>query len=196
MKGKMNLLQKLGISLVLVSAVLLLGSEWMAIRNRSALQELAARIIAGLPQISEGDPENYSDPAMPVLQLEGKDFAGLLQVPSFGIDLPIGSDWDRGAVSRYPCRFWGSVYDHSLIVGGSGQKGQFDFCGKLDLEERILVTDLTGARFSYEVFRIDRRSRADMETFRESEGDLILFARDGNSRDYIIVRCRFAPFSQ
>lgn len=194
MNGKMNLLQKAGLLLVLVSSVLLLGSELMAARNQTVTKKLTVQIKANIPVISEGDPENYSDAGMPVLQLEGKDFAGLLQVPSFGVNLPIGSSWDVAAVSQYPCRFWGSAYDNSLIVGGSGRKGQFDFCGKLDLGEKILVTDMAGARFSYEVVRIDRRNHADMECFEESEADLILFVRESSSRSYIIVRCQFAPY--
>ena len=85
MNVKMNLLQKLGLGLILASCVLLLGSELLALRNRDRAQILAEQIQAYLPEISEGDPGNYSDPAMPVLQLNGEDFSGLIQVPAFGI---------------------------------------------------------------------------------------------------------------
>ena len=192
MSGKLNLLQKLGLVLVLASCVLLIGSELMALHNRSAVEKLTAQLRARLPDVTEGDPGNYSDPEMPVLQLDGQDFSALIQVPAFGVSLPVGSSWDAGRISQYPCRFWGSVYDNSLIVGGSSREGQFDFCGRLDLGYKILVTDMTGARFSYEVIRIDRRSHADPETLGEADCDLILFARDSGTLDYIIVRCTFA----
>ena len=196
MKKNWNLLQRIGLLLVAVSCVLLLGSRVLACWNGRAVENLVAQMKAVLPEITEGDPENYSDTAMPVLQLEGKDFSGLIQVPAFGVSLPMGSSWGRGTVYRYPCRFWGSVYDHSLIAGGSGRKGQFDFCSRLDLGEKILVTDMTGVRFSYEVTGIDRRNHADMEVFREKDSDLILFTQDSASQSYLIVRCSFAPYAQ
>lgn len=192
MRGKGNPLQKLGLILVLLSCVLLIGSELLALYNRARVEKLTEQILLSLPDSSEGDPENYSDPRMPVLQLEGADFSGLIQVPSFGVTLPMGSDWDPGLISRYPCRFWGSAYDHSLILGGSSRKGQFDFCSRLDLGDRILVTDMTGARFSYEVVRIDRREQVDLDVFRETESHLTLFTRDETSGSYIVVSCIFS----
>lgn len=192
MKDKLNLLQKLGLGLILISCVLLLGSEFFTIRNRSSAQDLAGQLESFLPERCEGDPENYSDISMPVLQLNGTDFSGLIQVPAFGISLPMGNHWDRTAVTKYPCRFWGSLYDHSLIIGGSSGKGQFDFFGRLDLGDKISVTDMTGTKFSYEVVRIDRRKNADIETLQETAYDLTLFVHDSSSLDYILVRCLFS----
>ena len=107
--------------------------------------------------------------------------------------LPIYSSWEDGSVAKYPCRFWGSAYDNSLIVGGSDRKGQFDFCSRLDLGDKIRITDMTGTEFSYEVVRIDRRKQADLQTFEEVDCDLTLFVRDSSTLNYIIVRCDFAP---
>ena len=193
MKEKMNLLQKVGVLLVAASCLLTLGTELLVSWNRRTAENLVQQIQASMPQITEGNPENYTDTDMPVLQLDQEDFCGLLQVPAFGITLPIGSDWKSNAVSPYPNRFWGSPYDNSLIIGGSGRKDQFAFCGRLDLGDEIRVTDMTGARFSYEVAAIDRSSHANMDVFRQKESHLVLFARDNATLDYIIVRCMFAP---
>lgn len=187
------LLLKAGLFLVLLSFVILVGSEIRSIGNRAATRKLTEQIRSGFGERTQGDPDGYSDLQMPVLQLEGEDFSGLIEIPAFGVSLPLGSSWDSHKLSRYPCRFWGSVYDSSLIIGGSGSKGQFDVCASLDLGDRILITDMTGVQFSYEVARIDRRKHADMETFQEDQRDLILFARDGRSRSYMIVRCVIAP---
>lgn len=195
MKGKMNLLQKIGVLLVAVSCLLFLGTELLASWNRKTTENIAQQIRASLPQTTEGNPENYTDMDMPVLQLEQGDFCGLLQVPAFGISLPIGSSWKYNAVSQYPNRFWGSTYDNSLIIGGSGRKNQFAFCGNLDLGDEIRVTDMTGAQFSYEVAAIDRSSHANMDVFQQKESHLVLFARDNVTLDYIIVRCWLTPGS-
>lgn len=193
MKGKMNLLQKAGVLLVAVGCLLALGTELLGEWNRRTTENLGQQIRASLPRITEGNPENYTDMDMPVLQLEQEDFCGLLQVPAFGVSLPIGANWKNNVVSRYPNRFWGSAYDNSLIIGGSGRKDQFAFCGKLDLGDEIRVTDMTGAQFSYEVAAIDRSSHANMDVFQQKQSDLILFARDNMTLDYIIVRGLFVP---
>ena len=192
MKGKLNGFQKLGFLLVALSAFVLLGSEWLARHHSAQAQALASEIKACLPPIVEGDPENYSNPAMPVLQLQEGDFSCLIEIISLGVSLPVESSWDSADISRFPHRFWGSVYDNSLILGGSNHKGQFDFCTKLDLGDPVLITDMTGTQFSYEVVRIDRRQQVDLDVLQEFDCDLTLFVRDGSSRNYIIVRCAMA----
>jgi sortase A len=195
MKKNTNFLQKMGIGLVLLSFILLLGSEIFAISNRTATRKLTEQLRNSLPERTQGDPQGYSDPRMPALQLQGTDFLGLIEMPAYGVALPLGSSWNQGALNRHPCRFQGSVYDSSLIVGGSGTKGQFDIFGRMELGDKIRITDMTGAQFSYKVTDIDRRSHADMEIFREKERDLILFARDQETSNYILVRCLLAPES-
>ena len=193
MKGKLNFLQVLGLILVVLSAGILLGSQWLANLHSTQAKALASEIKSNLPQITQGDPVNYSTPSMPVLQLPEGDFSCLIEVRSFGIILPVGSTWDGAGLSKYPRTFWGSAYDSSLILGGSSQNGQFDFCGKLDLGDEIRITDMTGAQFSYEVIRIDRRNQVDLDVLRDSESHLTLFVKDPNAGTYIIVRCSLAP---
>lgn len=193
MREKLNFPQKLGLLLILVSSLVLLGTEVLTNLYRSEAREIAAQLESRLPGRREGDVHNYSDPAMPVLQIHGTDFVGLLEVPSFGVTLPIGNSWSSTAAARYPCRFLGSAYDNSLILGGANRKGQLDFCEKLDLGDRITVTDMTGTEFSYEVVRIDRRDSADIATLQEDGSDLTLFVRSKTWSGYVIVRCAAAP---
>ena len=193
MKGKVNVLQVFGLLLVVLSAAILLGSQWLANQRSTQASALASEIKANLPQITEGDPSNYSDPAMPVLQLSEGDFSCLIDIRSFGISLPVGNSWDSAGVTQYPRTFWGSAYDNSLIIGGSSQSGQFDFCAKLDLGDEIRITDMTGAQFSYEVSRIDRRAHVDLDTLQDPNSHLTLFVRDESAKTYIIVRCTLAP---
>lgn len=193
MMGRLNWFQKLGFLLILLSGLILLGSELMAGRNRAQTEKLIEQMEAILPENGQGLPEVYSDPAMPVLQLEGEDFCGLLKVPSYGVTLPVGSEWDDGSIAAYPRRFWGSAYDRSLVIGGSDRKGQFDFCARLDIGDKVRVTDMEGTCFSYEVVRIDRKKQLDAETLLENQWDLTLFTQESDSRNYILVGCMPAP---
>ena len=63
----------------------------------------------------------------------------------------------------------------------------------MDLGDRLVITDMTGGEFSYEVTEILRRGHTDLETLQQIRGDLTLFARDPASTGYIVVRCAFTP---
>jgi len=188
-KKKIPFLHLLGICLILSGACLLLFLQLRAYMAENFAKAVVSQLEALLPERSMGVPEIYADSAMPVLDLDGKDFSGLLDVPAFGITLPVGSVWDTGKLGFYPCRFWGSVNDNSLVIGGTDQKGQFDFCDIIDLGTIVTVTDMTGAEFTYSVSRVDRAKHADADWLCSEDYDLTLFARANFSLEYIAVRC-------
>lgn len=189
MKKLRTIVLFIGCALILCSLGLL---GFSLLHANRAVQDNAAsvsQIQALLPPRSIGTMDIYSDTEMPVLQVGGKDFIGLVDIPAFGLTLPIRSSWDAGNVSSSPCRFWGSVYDGSLIVGGADQSGQFDCLDKIQNGDVVTVTDMTGAEFSYAVDRIDRSSSAQAQVLMNSPAHLTLFVRDAYNLNYIIVRC-------
>ena len=56
MKKNTNFLQKMGIGLVLLSFILLLGSEILATSNRAATRKLTEQLRNSLPERTQGDP--------------------------------------------------------------------------------------------------------------------------------------------
>lgn len=193
MKKAFHVLQAAGILLICASLGLLLYTHLHADSARTAAKELAGKIEASLPERSAGLPDSYTSSQMPILQIDGQDFVGLIQAPDYGCKLPVYDRWDTGKLQDYPCRFTGSVYDSSLIIGGSGQTGQFDFFSRLDIGERITVTDMLGAEFCYRVARVDRADHAEAERLINEEFDLTLFARSPYALEYMIVRCTLSP---
>jgi len=133
------------------------------------------------------DPERETE--MPALELQGEDFIALLEIPSYGLKLPVCSTWDKGKVISYPCRFHGSAYDGTLVVGGYDQSGQFDFFGRIYPGAAVTLTDMTGSTFSYEVARVDRSGSAPAEILLDGDADLTLFVRDAQALEYLILRC-------
>ena len=59
----------------------------------------------------QGTKDFERESEMPALELYGEDFVALLEIPAYGLKLPIGNTWDKGKVISHPCRFYGSVYD-------------------------------------------------------------------------------------
>lgn len=178
-----------GIALVLLSLGLLAGSLLHAQYAKKQNAAVIAQLRGRMPEKTVGVAGNYSNPEMPVLQLDGTDYVCLLEVPGLDVALPVGNRWETNALQNHPCRFWGSIYDGSCILGGSGQSGQFDFCAQLDIGDIILLTDMGGAVFSCSVQKIERAKSADFERLLDADYPLTLFVRQEYSSAYIIVRC-------
>lgn len=189
MKGKKNLLLLIGIGLILASFCFLM---FLGIRNHIGTkksQKHLSQIMALLPETTPGAGEAYPDAGMPVLAIDGTDYVAILEVPAYGVTLPVADCWDRGTLYCTPGRFSGSAYDGTLVIGGADAPGQLSFCDRIENGAVITVTDMTGARFSYTVFRVDRADHAQAQWLMRDDCDLTLFCRDVYSSRYIAVRC-------
>ncbi len=183
----------LGICLILGSLCLVLITQTRMHKGSRESQAIVSRLMELLPEKTPGTPEGYLNTAMPVLDIDGTDYVAILEIPAFGIRLPVSDDWRDKDLYCAPSRFGGSVYDHSLVIGGGDYSRQFDFCDKIELETLVMVTDLTGAQFPYSVSRVDRAEQAETQWLVSSDFDLTLFCRDSYSMEYIAVRCVFDP---
>ena len=189
MKRSGNILLIAGCILILGSLVTLSASRILEDRAQKRNAERVELIFSIIPPQSTGSMESYRDMAMPALQIHDRDFIGVVDIPTFGVSLPIYSTWDAGKVSSFPCRFWGTVYDGSLIVGGADQRGQFACLDQLWNGDTVTVTDMTGSVFTYTVSNIQRSRSAAAEVLLNEASDLTLFVRDAYNLEYILVRC-------
>lgn len=179
----------LGCLLIACSLALLLLLQVRMTHAERINAEIVQTMEAILNDRKEGTKDFERDPEMPALEIHGEDFIGLLEIPAFGLKLPICSTWDKGKVVSYPCRFYGSAYDGTLIIGGYDQSGQFDFFDRIQNSAAVSITDMTGTTFSYVVSRVDRSDSAQAEILMDNDADLTLFVRDAQLLEYIILRC-------
>ncbi len=190
MKSRMNLFEFLGLLLILCSLGFLLLSRIHIHNAQIRAADITQKIEALLPDTTPGIPGDYADPIMPVLQMDETDYAGVLKIPAYGCTLPIANEWNRLHVYSCPARFYGSVYDNTMIIGGTDQPGQFNFFDRMNPGDNVRITDMLGAEFSYTVDRIDRAKSAAYETLSSGGYPLTLFVRSAYSAEYILVRCR------
>jgi sortase A len=194
-KRKIPLLPVLGICLILASVLLVLIFQTRMHRGAQHSQKILSRMEQLLPERTPGVPGIYPASGMPVLELENVDYVAMLEVPAFGVALPVTDHWDSSELSHSPSRFFGSAYDNTLIIGGADDPRQFGFCDKIELGAQITVTDMTGAQFTYTVSGADRAKHAEPQWLMDAECDLTLFCRDIYSMEYIAVRCVFCSES-
>lgn len=190
-KHKFPPLLVLGVLLILISFALVIASQIRTHIGAVRSQETVVRMCELLPERSAGIPGMYPHSNMPVLEIDNTDYVAMLQIPSLNITLPVADEWNRNALLDAPARFYGSCYDHSLVIGGADNAHQFSFCDKIDNGTVIIVTDMTGTQFSYTVSRVDRSKNAESNWLVGTDYDLTIFCRDALSMEYVAVRCRF-----
>jgi len=177
---KKNLPLILGILLILSSLCLLFGHQiWL----RTAAQKsarVAGQLEALLPERTQGAPMGAD---LPALSLEGTDYCALLEAG--GQLFPVAASWSRFSVT--PGRFSGGLTQAPLVIGGNAR--QFAFCSRLDLGDRVTLTDMTGAQYTFSVSRVDRAAKAAADWLQQPGWELVLFCRDSATLEYIAVRC-------
>lgn len=182
----------LGAILILAGVGLMLGLRLQMSAAARENQRIVEQIEQILPEQTDGVPGSFGGAGMPALEIEGTDYIALLEIPAFGLKLPVTSRLDSGVVPMTPGRFSGSVYDGTLIIGGADDPQQFAFCSRIEHGVYVTVTDMTGARYSFRVTGIDRDEHASAQWLRDEGADLTIFCRSMNSLEYIAVRCVFA----
>lgn len=193
MKNKYDAVQLLFLligSILLLVAIGFLISAITAPDNSGVdCDKIAAYLDSILPTRTIGVKEDRSNKTMPAVTYNGQDYAALLSVPRFSVKLPVRAAWDKNAVNRVPCRFTGSVYDGTLIIGGVDAGGQFDFVPEIDIGDELTVTDMKGEVFTYTVSTVKHAKNAKAETLTDTGYDLTLFAKDKKTGDWLLVRC-------
>lgn len=189
MKRKMPLLFVLGIGLILSSLCIMLIFGIRMYAGNQHSRKIVSQMNDILPQRKQGIPGTQFVSQMPALALDGADYVAMLEIPAFGVTVPVTDKWDSRNLYSAPCRFAGSAYDNTLVIGGTDSSQQFAFCDKIDNGASVILTDMTGVMFSYTVSRVDRAKHAETQWLMEADCDLTLFCKDVYSMEYIAVRC-------
>jgi sortase (surface protein transpeptidase) len=177
----------LGICLF-VSAISLLSLWiWNVNTSKKRSENYVETILSLIPPPQSTFPEERADNTMPTFSLSGTDFVGVLEFPQFNSKLPVGNDW--GKTFKYPCRFSGSVYDRTIQIGATTQKGQYDFYREMTVGDSVFFTDMEGNRFAYEVTDIRYEKHADQAALLRHDADLTLFIKNMYAFEYIIIFC-------
>lgn len=185
---KKHILLAIGVCLLLTALILLAVVQGSAQFSTKKAAEYVNRIYDCIPEPHSAVAEKRENNTMPSLSLDGRSFIAVLEFPLQGESLPIEAAWD--AYGRFPCRFDGSVYDSSLVIGGSSRKGQFAFFREISCGDCLYLTDMTGRRYAFEVYDLSYSTRADRDTLQSADAALTIFVKNEFSFEYLIVRCR------
>lgn len=148
-------------------------------------------LVSVMPELTEGIPEQRSDDNMATYEVDGLNFAGIIEMPDYTLKLPVYAEWDTAKLRIFPCLFSGSADNSDLILGSASDKDLFGFVKRISVDDRIVFTDMTGVQFTYYITNIRHAKSADTDTLTKTDGDLILFIKDRTAFDYVIISASF-----
>jgi sortase A len=140
-----------------------------------------------IPEPQNAIPEERRDNTMSVLSVDGEDFVGIVEIPRYESTLPVCAAW--GKASKYPCRFNGSIYDSTMQIGATTQKGQYDFYRELSVGDTVIYTDVEGNRYTFSITGLRSEKHADQAALQREDVPLTLFIKNIYSFEYLIVFC-------
>ena len=137
------------------------------------------------------------DREMPTAWVDGRDWIGVISIPSLNIELPILATWDEGALRTGACRYSGSYYTDDLVVGAYNYSSFFGPLLNAQVGVDVYLTNADGRRIRYTVSNretlratavsqlVENRQNSDAA----SDWDLTLFTCDVSGTARCAVRC-------
>lgn len=126
---------------------------------------------------------------MPVVDVDGMSFVGTVEIPSLELLLPIQDEWSNDNAKISVCRYKGSVYDNDLIVCGHNYVEHFGRLKDLETGAEVIVTDMNGKSFYFEVANIETLGAYDTEEMEAGEWDFTMFTCTIGGANRVTVRC-------
>ena len=100
------------------------------------------------------------------------------------------SSWSYSKLRIAPCRYWGSVYDNSMVILGHNYLDHFGRLKSLELGDPIQFVDADGNIYRYEVVQQETLEKTDVDAMLDSPYDLTLFTCAHGGERRITVRAR------
>lgn len=126
---------------------------------------------------------------MPQTKVDSYEYIGILEIPSYGLKLPVISEWSYPALRVSPCRYHGSPYTDNFVISAHNYRSHFGCLKDMQMGEEVRFTDLDGNQFVYEVMELTILNPEDAEDMVNSEWDLTMFTCTIGGQYRVTVRC-------
>lgn len=136
-------------------------------------------------------PDYITNPhkEMPVQSIDGQDYIGILEIPSYELHLPIISEWSYRRLKIAPCRYHGSAYTDDLVIAAHNYKSHFGNLQNLKEGDTVIFTDMDGNIFHYQVVEREILAPTDIQAMEAGDWNLTLFTCTIGGADRVTVRC-------
>lgn len=186
------------LGLLLIAAALFLSAynEMESHEARNSAQQVIAQMCQTLPTETVAETEapavpEYlldADREMPVQTINGRDYIGVLTIPSLELELPVLSQWDYPALKVAPCRYSGSLYQDNLIICAHNYASHFGKLKNLRVGDTAIFTDMDENVVSFQLAAQETIQPEDLEAMEAGDWDLTLFTCTVGGQSRVTVR--------
>lgn len=197
--------KKTGIAMLAVGAVLILSALLLFFHNRQedvqAGQE-AERLLANVEAVIDAQAAREStpagteipgttplDPEMPVVELDGYEYVGYMEIPALELKLPVMSEWDYNRLKIAPCRQFGSSRTDDLVIAAHNYQNHFGRLKDLQTGNAVIFTDMEGVINTYSIEKIETLNPSEVDAVQNSGYDLVLYTCTKDGRTRVTVFC-------
>lgn len=165
------------------------ASEQAIIKMEELLDEKKTVVDAQQEEISIY--ERFPDMEMPVVEVDGKQYIGVIEIPEKGLSLPVqAGEWNYAKLKSSPCLYEGSVYKDNMVIAGHNYRSHFSNIKTLGIGSEVRFADVEGNVFYYEVGWIEILKPSEVEKMIDAKDwDLSLFTCTYGGRERATVRC-------
>ena len=199
--------RKIGNMLILLGLLLLLGAGgltayniWDGIRAERASQHIIQEMDIGQDLVEALDREPDDDPEMPVIEVEGYYYIGILEIPSLQLTLPVMDRWDYTRLKISPCVYSGSYKTDDLVICAHNYARHFSPVKWIDIGADVYLITVDCRVYHYQVTNRETLQPGAVENMIENtnnttdgtitnEWDLTLFTCNTGGQTRCAVRC-------
>ena len=129
---------------------------------------------------------------MPVEEIDGRFYIGVVGLPTLSRELPVQSECSDSKLKASPCLYSGSVYLDNAVIAAHNYKKHFGPLQRLAIGDEVTFTDIEGNVFVYRVAEVQTLQPTAIEEMTGSEYPLTLFTCTLGGRSRVTVRCEKA----
>ena len=175
----------LGVLCILLAVVIIRNNFIESAQAGSASDAFLSGVINQMPDTVLEDTSTD----MPVVDVDGHSFVGTVEIPSLGLLLPVQSRWSKEDAKYAVCRYRGSIASNDLIIAGHNYVEHFGRLPELEIGSEVIVTDMNGVSFYFEVTNIETLGAYDTEKMEAGQWDFTMFTCTVGGSNRVTVRC-------
>lgn len=124
-----------------------------------------------------------------VIIADDKQYAGILEIPSLGLVLPVFAEMNDADLATAPCVYSGSAEEDNLVIAGHNYTVQFGKLDRLKAGDLITYTNANHITNDYVVSKTLVLEETEVEEMTSSNYPLTLFTCDYSGQARVTIRC-------
>lgn len=152
----------------------------------AVVEQLVEEMNDGLQNENRGNAPTLD---MPSIEIDGRRYIAVLQLPTLGLELPVMENWSYPNLRVAPCRYTGSVHTKDLIIAAHNYSSHFGKIKNLGVGDEVYLWDADGICHQYKVAGLEELGGTAVEEMHAGDWDLTLFTCTYGGRTRVTVRC-------